>query len=224
MRIAKLALALALTLPVALSAQTDKGDLKFRGDDSSNGSIGGFAVGPYRADLKNFDTMFADDANVIIWCVDFGHYAPNGGSFDDYWGTSFADNAFLHTRGVTDLGLSGAAAKAKYQQAAWLIEQVGTPGYTAKDVQGTMWSMFNSGAPATGYSNKYASIPASFALTRDWYVLSDNVGRGEASNQEFLYSRASTVVPEPSTYLLMATGLLALGVASRRRRTAAIKA
>lgn len=42
----------------------------------------------------------------------------------------------------------------------------------------------------------------------------------ESSSNAFEVSNFTTTVPEPSTYLMMATGLLALGVVSRRRRTA----
>lgn len=44
-------------------------------------------------------------------------------------------------------------------------------------------------------------------------------GDGATDGFRFAGVAAGTVVPEPSTYLLMATGLLGLGIAARRRRS-----
>jgi PEP-CTERM motif len=66
-------------------------------------------------------------------------------------------------------------------------------------------------------------VPTTFTLTRDWFVLSDKVGTNEASNQEYLTSTPRSLittqtVPEPSTYALMGTGMLAVLFAARRRK------
>jgi hypothetical protein len=243
-----LSLALCLAAPRVSTAQVapNLGQVQFTGVVGS-GSIDGFRVGPYAANLNDFgdggpsSALLADASNTPIWCVDFTHYA--NGSFDSYFATAFSGNLvspagngdFSKTRAYASLGNSNTLAENKYRQAAWLIEQYydGVSGYSNINVQGTLWKMFDGGsAPVSGYSDLFASVPVGpMTLNRDWFVLSDDENgctrfqNGCASNQEYLTFRErptgyNTTVPEPSTYVLMASGLMALGVVSRRRRHA----
>ena len=222
---------------VAVAQAPVAGLVDFNGDKSSNGSVGGFAVGPYQADLTNFNVQMgvaglAPLINATIWCVDFNHYANNNA--DSYYSTAFSGNSvglpgngdFTQTRRYAANGNNSALAQRDYRQAAWLIEQYDLTGgtsatYSAVNVQGTIWTLFGASG-LTGYTDLTSGLPsnASLALTQNWYVLSDYGEYGSASNQEYLTSRPSTV-PEPSTYLLMATGLAVLGAAGRRRRKTA---
>jgi hypothetical protein len=235
-----IAAAVVLTGAFASSAAAqgpDLGAVRFQGDLSANGTItsGGVTalVGPYKADLQGFGTLFPDVTNAIIWCVDWSHVAPARGAWDSYYATWLGQSDMSRTRENFDLGGNQVLARQRYLQAAWIIEQhdAGVAAFTsAVHVQGTLWELFSGSAfnPGAGaYADLFHLVPQQFTLQRDWFVLSDDVLQcgstaGCESNQEFLYWRERpTTVPEPGTYALMATGLAGLLVATRRRRARA---
>jgi PEP-CTERM motif len=225
-----LALGLAFAAPTVASAQAPElGTLTFNGDIASNGSIGGYAVGPYQAHLTGYEPLLNNANNSVIWCVDWSHIAPTRSIADQYYATAFGSGDLSKTR-LNDITV--------YRKAAWLIEQhmEGRANYTAVNVQGTIWSMTGMGtANKSAYTNLLiGTAETSFMLKKDWYVLSDNnkecskthsgycrKGTYEVSNQEFITFRDKPVVtPEPSTYALMAAGLAAMAAVSKRRKNA----
>lgn len=208
------ALLLSSVPSTSVSAQV-LGTLTFQGDVSANGQIAGVEAGPYRADLTGYSPFFADALNTPVWCLDWARQAPPIAAPHAYWATA-----------LTSLDLTRIdrpSALVTYQQAAWLVEQqlAGMPGFTELDVQGTIWRLFDPGAPATGYTDLSGLLPMNpMPLSRTWYILTDN-GEPEcptcARHQEFLVP--VNTVPEPSTMLLTAAGGLAMAAVRRRRRS-----
>ncbi len=213
----------AVAFAPAAQAQPKLGNFTYTGDISSNGTLGGQQVGPYQANLAGYSPAFTDRTNAPVWCVDFGHTAPTTNVADSYYATALSGSDFTKTR---------AGVATNYKKAAWLIEQydAGVANFTAVNVQGTLWKLFNysGAAPTTGYTDLLASVPVTITLKKTWFVMTDDASKCAPTctdlvdNQEYLYT--STVTPEPSTYLLMATGLGVVGVMARRRRRGAMTA
>lgn len=232
-RLASIIFAASVTFSAASGAQAPvNGLVQFVGDMSANGSINGFQVGPYLANLTGYNAQMGVAGptmigNAIIWCVDYNHNANS--ATDTYFSTAFASN----TGGIVgngDFSKTRAGNALKYRQAAWLAEQYefsGDPLYTALNVQGSMWALLGSPGPAVSGFTLLTAPTGNFALQKDWYVLSDNpcdayqgsscTLAGLNDSQEYLTSRAR-VVPEPGTYAMMALGLGGVAFAARRRR------
>ncbi|MEI6739005.1 MAG: PEP-CTERM sorting domain-containing protein [Gemmatimonadaceae bacterium] len=200
-------LALAGSASTASAQAPVAGNFQWKNNGTSGLTLATKAVGPYRADMTGFTGAFTDRTNAPVWCIDFAH--NTGTTVDTYYATALSGTDFTKT-------LNG--SKLTYQKAAWLIEQydAGVANFTATNVQGTLWELFNPGNITGGYTNLLSTVPGTITLTKTWFVMSDKIDGTEITNQEFLYS--STVTPEPSTYLLMATGLGAVGFMARRRR------
>ena len=175
---------------------------------SGSGVNGGYGVqvGPYTARFTTpTSPLFS------IYCVDYNHYAR------DQWVN------------VTGLGPVGNLANTRakdygvYQQAAYLASLFDTaPTSSWGGIHAAIWNITSGVTVGNATQRNYylglAAANASTFSTQGWYVLSPtnpNGPRFDGTGQEFLMRTVS--VPEPASFLLLASGLLFLAAASRKR-------
>jgi hypothetical protein len=188
---------------------------------------GGVQVGPYMGKVGHVAWNSPTAPSFTLYCVDYANRISRGNQI----------NAYVSTIGTGQIGMTrlgqAVAPKAldRYKMAAWLASQyhgAGAAHWSA--IQTTIWTItalspFSAGNPAnwTGPDGTNWSDEVIAALNADfygmnfdnWHVLTpvDDNGRLVAK-QEML---AQSVVPEPQTYVLLASGLLFMVFFGRRR-------
>ena len=232
-----LALASAALFAVPTSASAQLATTANVANTNVTVSTGSVAVTAYYAEgfvepagpLSMSFNMFAKPLQDVF-CVDF----DNG-----YWeGANYNANVTLLSSSSATIGVltrqgqlvGGANAFDKYLRMAWLAEQFAGQSTTEwAGIQGAIWNLGGGRPSASLNSNvltwlsKVAAADLSTVNRTSWAVVTDaNVLGGKGGIQEFIVRTTGTpsVVPEPSTYALMTTGLLGLGMAARRRRKA----
>lgn len=217
-----------LLVPAAASAQlapvpSPTEYLQFIGKgDAVVATWGGVYLGPYVGSFASTDQRFA------IYCVDYVHHASS-----QYVNTtSLASGQTDADMGNTLLG-TATGSYSTYQQAAYLsslFESWDDFDEAGRDSdRRTIWSALHAaiwkltsnenlgGGDTEWWRDEFLALAAQNAggsSSDGWYVLS---AKGDYNGQEFLIQTAS--VPEPTTLLLMATGLLMIAVVTWRRRT-----
>jgi hypothetical protein len=200
----------SLALAAPASAQTT-----FKFLNGGTVTAFGFYVGPYNG------VMGTPPAPVVLNCVDFFHDVVVG----EVW-----------TANLTNLGTGiGVGTTTRnsslqlYEEAAWLTTQYpGNPTtaadrQTVADIQATMWDLFpipsGYSAPPTPTSNYWLTQAQANYNTIDysdfWVVTATDMSN-PASAQEFVIR--TTTTPEPSTIILLMTGLGFIALVAWRRR------
>ncbi|MGZ8379162.1 MAG: exosortase-dependent surface protein XDP1 [Gemmatirosa sp.] len=99
-------------------------------------------------------------------------------------------------------------------------------GQTVSQMFASGWELVgttNGGANPAGYSVNPGNLASQY-----WIIAAYNPALGTDANRDFaddemkvlgVTASAAQVVPEPSTYMLLGTGIAALGLVARRRRT-----
>ena len=164
----------------------------------------GFA-GPYQA------TLNGDSISMV--CMSFDRRVTEGQT----WEASVNE---LTGVGVANaLYGSQANALSKYQQAAWLTDQILNPANVDQqsDIQIAIWNIFNpSNTPDSAGSQAWLALAqnqnfAGYDFSK--FRILTPTDRSKHGPQENL-----TTVPEPATMLLLGTGLAAIGARFRKRR------
>ncbi|MEX2472177.1 MAG: PEP-CTERM sorting domain-containing protein [Gemmatimonadota bacterium] len=171
-------------------------------------------VGPYEGAFGGGVTA----PSFSIICIDFDAYAGDQNVIVTSLADAMSDSDLGNTR------LAGAAGSlTRYRQAAYyasLFDSWGALGTDQQDVWTDIHAMIWNGMSDTfsdsGTVQTAFDLNAALDYSADgWYVLT---GTGDDPGQEMLVRTRTATVPEPSTYLLMATGLFFLAVLGRKRR------
>lgn len=220
------AAAMALSATVA-SAQTT---VTYLGSPTSTND-GTHLIGPFAGTLQ---APLGSAQSVTMFCID----VLNQVSVGDTWtgvltSLSDASASLASTRHPT---AGDPQAMTRYRTAAWLTTQFGLqPTEEWAGIQHAIWNVF---APGRYAANPWDTAGAQAAASgfagvdfSNFAVLTDvnAIGQAMGGAQEFIVpglggGGTGSVVPEPSTYLLMGTGLVALAVVGRRRQRAAARA
>ena len=225
-RLTRLAIAAALVLPAAAQAQVEA--LQFKGVKSPGGDLVGSAqTGPYLAARAPFNVANTFD----IYCIDMDH------NFQTAWNAHYVTFAeavgVYNVQATRQLGSEKVWGLAELRAAAYLGQQFASaPKSDWDEIHGSIWSMFSSNSAAAAHNSMVANALSvaggdaaydSYVLVLDDKVFDPNYSSAMSINQGFITDGGNTtirvVTPEPSTYVLMGAGLLALGFVSRRRRT-----
>lgn len=214
------AMALSATVAAAQTTVTYYGSPTAAND-------GSHLIGPMDAWLQ---TAPGSAQSVTMFCVDILNQVSIGDSWTGVL-TSLADPA-ASLATTRHSAASDPMAMTKYRTAAWLTSQFGLQSTDSwADIQHAIWNVWAPGQyAATAWDAAGASAAAAGFAGFDFSgfaVLTDVTGIGQSlgGKQEFIVPGAGgggtgSVVPEPSTYLLMATGLAGVGLAAWRRRRA----
>lgn len=192
-----------LAIPTLAQAQYDVNITVHSSTISAGGNGGQFAA-----------TATGGLGDLLVYCVDntrFFHYGQTSAyrvfTFNQYVATTFSAGSHFGVGYQTLNELNNMAANAGI---------IGSGGSGKDAAQTSTWAMFNSNGD---------TAPAELAFDNsDWLILvsvdainQDNFQGGVKGSQTFI---TTSTVPEPSTYVLMASGLMLIGFYSRRRRQA----
>ena len=209
MRLKHVALAVFAVLSVAACRTSYADTLTLVG--TSGQSVGNVEVYPYNLSLNGSSTT------TPMMCINYDDHV----TVNETWQ-------------VTGTQLSTASSKA-LQEDAWLFSQVGKGTYSNADIQFAVWYIldpsdvfWSPGFDLTARTlvyEAYANLPGLTNQFLNQYTVYSPVTRAAAklswtdnTPQSFIAADPVAVTPEPSSLLLMGSGLLAASLMVMRRR------
>ncbi len=156
------------------------------------------------------------------YCVDLFEYISFGTPYSNYTLVDGSAHAFTNTRADTDIGklftlmpaVMNATTEAAFQIAIWELAYETASTYNVSTGTAKFWGGNAQTSGALAMANTWLGQLSSIKTGLDVDVLESFTTLRSTGHQDVVFAPP---VPEPSTYALMAAGLLGMGFVARRR-------